>query len=74
MGEEYDLEVGRVMLDTTLDRVGVVLGWNAGTVSLRPAGSGDPWKARLADVCPAGPMDELRAKVAEINARRAWGR
>ncbi|MDF2256402.1 hypothetical protein [Streptantibioticus ferralitis] len=67
-------QAGAVVLDTNADRVGVVLGSNRGTVSLRPAGGGTPWNVRRDAVRPASPLDELRAKVAEINARRTWCR
>ncbi len=59
------------MRDLRTGRVGVVLGMNAGRVSLRPAGGGAPWSARHVDVRAAEPMEELRARVAEVNA---WGR
>jgi hypothetical protein len=65
-------QMGAVVLDTGTDRVGVVLGSNARTVSLRPAGGGEPWNVRRDAVRPASPLDELRARVAEINARRRW--
>jgi hypothetical protein len=57
--------------DMKSGRVGVVLGMNAGRVSLRPAGGGAPWSVRREDVGDAEPMEELRARVAEVNA---WGR
>ncbi len=57
--------------DMKTERVGVVIGMNAGRVSLRPAGGGAPWSALQADVRTAEPMEELRARVAEVNA---WGR
>ena len=72
MTSEYAPTLGALVLDTDLDRVGVVTGWDGRQATLRPPGGGEEWQSsafRAADT-----NDELRARVAEANAAGRWFR
>ncbi|EMF00559.1 hypothetical protein J7W19_11285 [Streptomyces mobaraensis NBRC 13819 = DSM 40847] len=63
-----------LILDTELDRFGVVVGWDQDTrqITLRPLGGGRTW--RPTRYRRATTTDKLRARVSELNreGRRGW--
>ncbi|MBZ4318541.1 hypothetical protein [Streptomyces huiliensis] len=62
-----------LILDTELDRFGVVVGWDQATrqITLRPLGGGRTW--RPACYRRATATDRLRARVSELNREgRRW--
>ncbi|MEH6373611.1 hypothetical protein V7793_04500 [Streptomyces sp. KLMMK] len=57
--------IGDLVTDTTLDRVGKAVGWDGETVSIAPLDGGEPWHTTT--YRPASTHDRLRARVAVIN-------
>ncbi|MBC2879623.1 MULTISPECIES: hypothetical protein [Streptomyces] len=63
-----------LILDTELDRFGVVVGWDQDTrrITLRPPEGGRAWRSTRYRRATA--TDKLRARVSELNreGRRGW--
>lgn len=74
MADQAAWEVGALVVDAALDRVGVLMGEVGGRVQLRPVGGGLEWDAMPDEVRPATAYDELRARVGQANADSGWGR
>ncbi|MFB7028574.1 MULTISPECIES: hypothetical protein [unclassified Streptomyces] len=66
--------VGAVVLDTTRNLVGRVVGADGPYLRLRPLGGGVPWDVSPADLHPLTGAELLSALVTEANARSRRGR
>jgi hypothetical protein len=64
-------EVGSLVRDVKLDKLGRVMERTQSLVWLRGPAGGREWTATFDDIRPAGVADELSAKVATANARSA---
>jgi hypothetical protein len=67
-------ELGALVRDITIDRVGVVMDVCGNNVYLRPQGGGVEWTALPEELEPADRYDELRARVGELNTNSRWRR
>ncbi|OLZ69905.1 hypothetical protein AV521_16330 [Streptomyces sp. IMTB 2501] len=70
MAETVTPEVGELTYDTKRDRVGEVMGNQAGRVLLRLFGGGVEWEANPDELRPAHANERLRARVNEMDTRR----
>lgn len=62
-------DVGELALDTTRDRVGVLMACTGGTAWLRPTAGGREWTVPVTLVRPVTAAERLSARVATANAR-----
>ncbi|MER5769983.1 hypothetical protein [Streptomyces sp. NPDC001985] len=69
----YTPDLGEVAKDTSLKKVGRVMGQVGGRYQLRPLAGGREWDVRPEHLAPAARSDVLSAWVAEINSRSRRG-
>ncbi|MEU2514300.1 hypothetical protein [Streptomyces syringium] len=62
---KWSPNIGDLVIDTALDRVGKAVGWDGETVSIAPLDGGEPWHTTT--YRPANTHDRLRARVMVIN-------
>ncbi len=74
--KEMNMAPGALLRDRERDVIGVVTGFRAGRVQLRPVGGGIPWGACPEQLETVDRRGELRARVRELNLhssdRRHW--
>ncbi|MGW1168481.1 hypothetical protein [Streptomyces sp. NPDC001153] len=70
MAETVTPDVGELAYDTNRNRVGEVMGNQAGRVLLRLFSGGIEWEANPDELRSADADERLRARVNEMNARR----
>ncbi|MGW6456399.1 hypothetical protein ACWF94_10800 [Streptomyces sp. NPDC055078] len=66
-------EIGAVVRDSAVGRVGRVMGDVGGRVQLRPLNGGVEWDALPERLSPAAQSDAMSEAVAEANAQSRWG-
>lgn len=65
---KWSPDVGDLVTDPALDRVGKAVGWDGEIVSIAPLDGGEPWHTTT--YRPATASERLRARVAVINRER----
>ncbi len=74
--KDVNMAPGSLFRDRERDAIGVVTGFHAGLVQLRPLGGGIAWTASPEQLEAADWREELRFRVRELNrcssGRRRW--